>query len=765
VSHTVPDDPRVTAALEEYLAALEAGPPPDRQAFLARHADVADALAGCLEGLDFLRRTAPEVRPLPAPPADAAFAGGDGPAVPLGDYRILREAGQGGMGIVYEAIQLSLGRRVALKVLPFAATMDPRRLQRFKNEAQAAAQLHHTNIVPIYAVGCERGVHYYAMQLIEGKTLAAVIAELRQGGAGAAEAAPTEPVAGLVTERSTPGPGFFRTAARLGVQAAEALEHAHQFGVIHRDVKPANLLVDAHGHLRVTDFGLALGPDDAGLSVTGELVGTLRYVSPEQASARRGLVDHRTDVYSLGATLYELLTLRPVFDAADRRELLRQIAEEEPLPPRRLRKDVPRELETIVLKALRKEVHERYATAGELADDLRRFLEDRPIQARRPTLPERLARWSRRHRSLVWTAAALLLVAVAALAVNHVLIVREQDRTRAAYDREAEARQRAEANFRQARTAVDSFSEVAIDLPDDPALQEVRRKLLEPSLRYYRDFIEQHQDDPVLHAELVASHYRVANILDEMGARAEAQAAYAQAREAERKRDVQPKPDPPAEDTRRTPAVLANGNGLSWGRFGPQQERLGVIVEKPAATLADQLDLPAGRGLVLREVRPLSPAALAGLRANDLLLELNDRPVPSDVAGFAALLGEIKANVPVAAVVLRRGKKETVEGLSLPEAPGHLAFGRTGLNLFVTGARVSMSGTADGGVTVTWQEGDLTVLMARGPTDARARVSEIQVKEGEQTRKYQSLDEVPAAVRPAAQNLVRKGEGIAARGP
>jgi hypothetical protein len=313
-----------------------------------------------------------------------------GPAPCLEDYQIMQEVGRGGMGIVYEAEQRSLHRRVALKVLSLGATLDPRHLQRFKNEAQAAAQLQHPNIVPVFAVGCEQGVHYYAMRFIEGKPLSALIAQ-RRASSEEGRAAPLEP--------------HVREVAWMGVQAAEALEHAHQQGVIHRDVKPANLLRDDQGQLWVTDFGLARWPADDALTMSGDLLGTLRYMSPEQASARRGLVDHRTDVYSLGATLYELLTLRPVCGGSDHQELLHQILHDEPLPPRRLCKEIPRDLETILLKALGKQVEERYATAQELADDLRRFLDGRPVLARRPALWERAGKWARRHRPLVASAA------------------------------------------------------------------------------------------------------------------------------------------------------------------------------------------------------------------------------------------------------------------------------------------------------------------------------------------------------------------------
>ena len=213
------------------------------------------------------------------------------------------------------------------------------------------------------------------------------------------------------------------------MQAAEALEHAHGLGVLHRDVKPANLLVDARGHLWVTDFGLARFQGNNELTLTGDLLGTLRYMSPEQALAKRGVVDHRTDIYSLGTTLFELLTLRPAFDGRDRQELLRQIALEEPTAPRRLDPSLPRDLETIVLKAMAKEPDGRYSAAEELADDLRRFLEDKPIRARRPTFPEQAAKWARRHRRPLMAAAVVLVLAGA---VGGALLWQEKRQTQKA---------------------------------------------------------------------------------------------------------------------------------------------------------------------------------------------------------------------------------------------------------------------------------------------------------------------------------------------
>jgi serine/threonine protein kinase len=520
------DDPRVVAALCEYVAALEAGRRPDRQEFLARHPGVRPDLAAALDGLEFVHAAAPELRsaaPGAAPPADGPPLE---PAVPLGDYRIVRELGRGGMGVVYEAVQLSLGRRVALKVLPFAAALDPRQLQRFKNEAQAAAGLNHPHVVPVYGLGTDRGVHYYAMQYVEGFTLAQVIADLRGGAIapapGAAPSAATRPAAALSTERSARSPGFVRAVARLGRQAAEALDYAHEMGLVHRDIKPSNLMVDSTGHLWVTDFGLARFRAGPGLTLTGDIVGTLRYASPEQALGKPALVDHRSDVYSLGVTLYELLTLRPAYAAEDREELLRQIAWAEPVPPRRLNTALPAELETVLLKAMAREPEHRYASAADLADDLGRFLEDRPVHARRPTLGQHLAKWARRHRAVVATAAAGLVLAVAALVVGTCLLWRANKRTEEALqqalakEREAQAqRRRADDNFRRALDGVNQMLWM-LDTPrwqrDDPNVQELHKELRARGLAFFEAFIHRDTDDPALRYETAQAYDHMSGV-------------------------------------------------------------------------------------------------------------------------------------------------------------------------------------------------------------------------------------------------------------
>jgi serine/threonine protein kinase len=536
---------RLAQALEAYRTLLEAGARPDRAEFLARYPEIAAELAECLSGLEFVHAVAPALSGAAAE-GTARDPGADvGPGVPLGDFRILREVGRGGMGVVYEAEQLSLGRRVALKVLPFAATMDPRQLQRFHNEARAAAGLHHTNIVPVYAVGCERGVHYFAMQFIDGRTLAEFI-DQQQGavpsqvptaaeGEAAAASATTVPPAAQATSGVPRDAAYFRRVAEWGIQAAESLDYAHSLGVVHRDVKPANLLVDGSGRLWVTDFGLAQVQSDARLTLTGDLVGTLRYMSPEQALAKRVVIDHRTDIYSLGATLYELLTLQPAYCGNDRHELLRQIAFEEPIPPRRLNRRIPAELETIVLKALEKNPQDRYATAQELADDLRHWLDDRPIQARRPTVARRLAKWARRHKAVVsvgcGVAAAALVVLLLGLLWHNAQLGEAAERERN-LRADAEARREdAVAKRDMARRAVDKmYTQVAERLLEqEPQQTRLQREFLEEALRFYQELAQNVGDDPAPQFDVAVAYRRMGNLYRALGRHKESEEAFGKA--------------------------------------------------------------------------------------------------------------------------------------------------------------------------------------------------------------------------------------------
>jgi serine/threonine protein kinase len=573
-----PDDARLLAAVQEYMTALEAGQRPSRHDLLARYADIADELSECLDGLAFVHSAAGEIPGAAAQPpreGDDHHADIDlSMARPLGDFRLVREIGRGGMGVVYEAVQLTLGRRVAVKVLPMAAALDARHLERFRNEAQAAAQLHHTNIVPVYAVGCERSVHFYAMQLIEGQSLAEVIRDLRDLAAPGttAEKTPSDQSQltitwrpgdpkpsfedksasssnksrpaprrrpkitwpdsasayspeSLSTLRSTKGTAYARSVASLGLQVAEALDYAHRAGIVHRDIKPANLLLDAKGTLWITDFGLAQFYTENNLTRSGDMVGTMRYMSPEQASGRAVVLDQRTDIYSLGVTLYELLTLERALPGVTHAQLLDQLANHEPRLARSVDKTVPRELEIILAKAMSKDPADRYQSAQLLADDLRRFLVDEPIHARPPSTWDKAVKWTRRHRSLAMSALIILGLVAAGLLTSTLLIAREQGRTKSAYELEIkkaieadQQRARAEKSSRQAREAVDFFSRIADDEMNGPQFSDVRREMLEESLSYYQSFLEDRGEVASVNAELDAARSRVSKLLGKYSA-------------------------------------------------------------------------------------------------------------------------------------------------------------------------------------------------------------------------------------------------------
>jgi serine/threonine protein kinase len=499
-------DQDLAEVVEALTTQLKEGKPLDPEACLAQYPQYADELRGLFPALNLLaglsHSGSASFPPAVNPELNGSTSG------ELGDFRILREVGRGGMGVVYEAEQISLSRRVALKVLPFAATMDPRHLQRFQNEARAAAGLEHPHIVPVYGVGCERGVHYYAMKFIDGQSLAEVIDELKtaeeQKHIATESTENTEKkqhtaVSSLCSLCLCGSNDFYKSVAELGIQAAEALEHAHSLGIVHRDIKPANLMIDGQGNLWITDFGLARTAADAGLTMTGDVLGTLRYMSPEQALAKHGLVDHRTDVYSLGVTLYELLTGKPAVNGRDREEILNAITLDEPRPPRMLDASIPAELETIVLKALEKNPTDRYATAQELADDFRRFLGHEPIRARRPSRLLRLRKWGQRHRIVVWSAAVCLFVVLLVLAIGTLVIWQKQRDTDAAYRAAEEQRleadkQRIEAivSLQDAQAAVDQLLHRVgtRTLAEVPQMEPVRREVLTDALGFYKRLLE-----------------------------------------------------------------------------------------------------------------------------------------------------------------------------------------------------------------------------------------------------------------------------------
>ena len=660
---------RLDQLADEFAERYRRGERPSLKEYTDRHPEMAEDILALfpamvdLEQAEEVRQDGPESGSPPAP----------APAMPnlahVGDYRILREIGHGGMGVVYEAEQVSLGRRVALKMLPRNIALDIKMLERFRREARAAARLHHTNIVPVFEVGREGDSCYYAMQFIQGQGLDLVYEEvrrlrggvapekarrvaipearatstgvqttsLRDGGPGsslpgraeisqvvhllmtgrfasdaACSVAATGDVTGVFSRSAQPDrtqadtaneaeagaareslakaslsasstisgvlpggtqistvesgrPAYARSVARIGLQAAQGLAYAHARGVVHRDIKPSNLLLDTAGVVWITDFGLAKADDD-GLTQTGDILGTLRYMAPERF---RGEGDARADVYGLGLTLYELLTLEPAFDAPDRLRLIEQVKSEEPTRPRLHDPRIPRDLETIVLKAIEKDSKRRYPTADEMGEDLRRFLDDEPILARRTTPPERLARWARRNPGVA--ALGTVLAAVLVLATTASLIVagrmskladrqekaagneriariaeHEARKHEAALRADAEAAQRrtadalaeaesqrlrAEAGFAKARSVVDGYLTTVSEsqLLQVPGMQPLRRDLLQSALTFYEGFVKERGDDPALRAGLASALLRVGKIQGDLGQKAEAKAALDQA--------------------------------------------------------------------------------------------------------------------------------------------------------------------------------------------------------------------------------------------
>lgn len=379
-------------------------------------------------------RSNPQIQVAGAQASDLAAS------VVLGDFELNKEIGRGGMGTVYEARQISLQRSVALKVLAPHVASTPKAVARFRREAQAAAKLHHTHIVPIFAQGEASGSYFYAMELVEGASLNSVITDLRaehrpetlpdqaetlvlprrSGSATATKITPPDETAisgsgvrksnaSTVHTQGFGSPEFFHDAARNLADVADALEYAHANGVIHRDIKPHNLLFGLDGRLRVSDFGLARLAEQPGVTMTGEVVGSPLYMSPEQISGDPNSVDHRTDIYSLGATMYEWLTLKPPYPGETRERVISRILSSEPEVLRFGNPSVPADLETICLKAIERDLNRRYQSAGEFRDDLRRYLLNRPIKARRVSLPIRAVRFIARHQIAAFLGTALLL--------------------------------------------------------------------------------------------------------------------------------------------------------------------------------------------------------------------------------------------------------------------------------------------------------------------------------------------------------------------
>ena len=395
---TTPNDPTMShdsldAVIAGYMLAVEAGDVPNRQELLDRHAEHSEALRAFFADLDRMDRVASPLRLADGLEATgAAEANGHAPPPTIryfGDYELLEEIARGGMGIVYKARQVSLNRLVALKMILAGSFASNRDVQRFRTEAESAANLDHPHIVPIYEVGDHEGQQYYSMKFVEGTSLA-----------GHPRGEVRTEVAGLI-------------------DVARAVHHAHQRGVLHRDLKPSNVLVDSQGTRLVTDFGLAkrLADGDGSFTETGQVLGTPKYMAPEQAAGRKDLTV-AADVYSLGVILYERLTGQTPFTGDNALTLLRQARESEPPRPSSIRPGLDRDLETVVLKCLEKEPGRRYPSAEALADDLANWLAGRPISARPVGQAERFWRWCRRNPALAGLTAAVALVLVLGAVVS-----------------------------------------------------------------------------------------------------------------------------------------------------------------------------------------------------------------------------------------------------------------------------------------------------------------------------------------------------------
>jgi serine/threonine protein kinase/Tfp pilus assembly protein PilF len=406
---------RLGRILAECSDLLNDGRDFDPAEILRQNPDLADELAPALETIRKIGKQSSEE-----------------PLGVLGDYRLIRGIGRGGMGVVYEAWQTSMDRRVALKVLPSGLAADSKSFMRFMREARTAGRLDHGNVVPVHAMGVEGNTPYYAMEYVEGETLAQVLRRLRAIRAGEAPDDEEAESGGFLDALEVTVPWCYRVAEAFA-GAADGLQHAHGKGIVHRDLKPSNLILDPAGRLRILDFGLAHLEGQESLTGTGDLVGTPLYMSPEQARARKVPIDHRTDIYSLGATLYEVLTGRPPFRGKDHHDTLSQILSRDPEPLRRLEPRIPKDLETIVLKCLRKERADRYGTAEALAQDLRRFVRGDPIEAKPQPTWVKAARGLGRHRWRILAGGCALLFLLATGLLFHRYSVEMRDRAASRY--------------------------------------------------------------------------------------------------------------------------------------------------------------------------------------------------------------------------------------------------------------------------------------------------------------------------------------------
>lgn len=528
------DQERIAQLLDEYLVSIEQGCPIDPESLLRSNPNEAPLLKEYINGLNLFHSAAVKL----SDPDE------NSPLSPkcLGDYKIIHEIARGGMGVVYEAEQSSLKRRVALKVLQFSVGTDEKYIQRFSNEAHAAASVEHPHIVPVYGIGEEQGTHYYAMQLIRGCSLASLLTQECsttrkaiiepvtpvdvpdareftlpvENGAKSRDRLPVGTLVTLNQWRSADTKSRILHLTTWGIQAGEALQAAHEVGVVHRDVKPSNLLIDEEEKLWITDFGLARCRDVGDLTKTGDILGTTRYMSPEQAGGE--VTDHRTDIYSLGVTLYELATgHHPAGNPSNVELLLKR----DQLQQRQLRywnQQIPVDFQTIIMKAIAESPSDRYASAGDMAEDLHRFQEGLPILASPPSLLRRSLNWARRHHRIAGMFALLLVAVVVVQSVNNVRLAYSNSEKDTALRQKEQALLIAEENLGQAMDVLDLFSSRTVDqLAAIPGAEGVRYQLLQDSLGYYEQFEVQAREQSAMQAQLAHAYRKMGHLSERMG--------------------------------------------------------------------------------------------------------------------------------------------------------------------------------------------------------------------------------------------------------
>ena len=456
----------------------------------------------------------------------------------LGGFELLERLGAGGMGVVYRARQESIGREVALKLVRPELLYFPGVRERFLREVRAVGGMQHHGIVPVYAVGEDEGIPWFAMQLIEGASLADVLASVRSYSP--AELAPTEfadvltllipgPQAGTVDSAMWHG-SLEEITFRIGREVAEALEHAHRRGILHRDVKPSNIMVTAEGSVLLLDFGLASSKGAEAITRSQATLGSLPYMAPEQVEGRNDDLDRRCDVYGLGATLYEVATLTRAFPAEGELELRAEILEGRPRPPRSLHPQLSRDAEAILLTAMDRDRERRYASAADLARDLTNVLEHRPIEARPAGSLVRLRRWVRRRPATAVASALGVVVVVGgpSLFAWHLSGVNRMERVKndalsEAYLEVRGQMDRAEANLEDAFKAVDRLlTEIGDErLLEVPGMQSIRLGLLEEAIVFIEGFLDQRSDDPRMQLEYGLAHGRLGKAQLLLGRRSE----------------------------------------------------------------------------------------------------------------------------------------------------------------------------------------------------------------------------------------------------